>query len=129
MARTAEHEPSLGELVANLSSEVSTLVRDEMRLAQAELSRKARFAGLGAGLLGAAGVVAGLGAATLVAAAVLGLALVVPGWLAALLVGLVLLGAAATCAVIGRREIGEAMPPIPEEALQEVKADLKVMRR
>jgi len=129
MARAAEHEPTIGELVSHVTEEVSSLVRDEMRLAQVEISRKMRFAGLGAGLFGAAGVVAGLGLATLVAAAVLALALVVPAWLSALVIGVVLLATAGVCAMVGKRELADAMPPLPEEALSEVKADLRLLKR
>ena len=73
---------SVGELVTDLTDEVKRLVRDEMRLAVFELQRKGKKMGLGAGLFGAAGLFAFLGAGTLVAAAVLALALAVPGWLA-----------------------------------------------
>jgi hypothetical protein len=122
-------EPTVGELVSKISQEASTLVRDELRLAQVELSRKAKYAGLGAGLVGASGIVAGLGLACLVAAAVLGLALAVPAWLSALLVGLALFVTAGIAALMGKREISEALPPVPEEAIGELKADLKVLKR
>ena len=129
MSHTAPEDRSVGELVSKLSEEASALIRDEMRLAQVELARKARFAGLGAGLMGAAGGVAGFGIACLVASAVLGLAVAVPAWLSALLIGLGLLCVAGLAAVLGKREISAALPPLPEEALDEVKADLKLLTR
>jgi uncharacterized membrane protein YqjE len=131
MKSTAPQQPSVGELVSQLSEQASTLVRDELRLAQVELSRKARYAGMGAGLVGAAAVLAGLGAVALVAAAIFGLALdlALPAWLAALLVGAALLGLAGACAIFGKREIAEALPPVPQEALSEVKADLRLLKR
>jgi uncharacterized membrane protein YqjE len=129
MKSTAPQQPSVGELVSQLSEQASTLVRDELRLAQVELSRKARYAGMGAGLVGAAAVLAGLGAVALVAAAILGLDLALPAWLAALLVGAALLGLAGACAMVGKREIAEALPPVPQEALSEVKADLRLLKR
>ena len=63
------------KLVNDLSDQVSRLVKDELRLAKLELTAKGKRAGLGAGLAGAAGVVAFLGGATVVAALVLLLAL------------------------------------------------------
>ena len=49
-------ELSTGELVSQLSAQVSQLVRDELQLAQAELKQKGKRAGIGAGLAGAGGV-------------------------------------------------------------------------
>jgi membrane protein len=66
----------LGELVQDLSRQTSTLIRQEMRLAQAELAEKGRHAGKGAGMFGGAGLVALYGVGALIAAAILGLATV-----------------------------------------------------
>ncbi|HUR14901.1 MAG TPA: phage holin family protein [Mycobacteriales bacterium] len=128
MGRTALEESSIGELVSRLAEETSALVRDELRVAQLEMTRKGRYAGLGAGLVGAAGLVAGLALACLVAAAVLGLATALPGWLSALLVGAVLLVGAAALALVGKREIAEALPPVPEEAIAGVRLDLEALK-
>jgi hypothetical protein len=55
-------EPSIGELVRQMAEQVSTLVRDELKLAQVEMARKGTQAGLGAGLLGGGGLIALYGA-------------------------------------------------------------------
>jgi uncharacterized membrane protein YqjE len=125
----AVEEASIGELVARLSEETSTLVRDELRLAQLEMARKGKYAGLGAGLLGGGAVFALLGLGTLVAAAVLGLAEALPAWLAALIVAAALFVIAAVAALFGRKEITEAVPPVPQEALDSVKLDLAALKR
>ena len=83
---SAGEDPSAGELVSRLSSEVSQLVRDELRLAQAEMSGKAKKAGIGAGMFGAAGLLALYGGGVLITTAILALALAVDAWLAALIV-------------------------------------------
>src|SRR5215210_7066827 len=88
--RTANDRP-LGELVQDLSRQTSTLIRQEMRLAQAELAEKGRHAGKGAGMFGGAGLVALYGVGALIAAAILGLASVLDPWIAAVAVGVVLL--------------------------------------
>jgi hypothetical protein len=126
--RTPAQERSVGELVSDLTDEVKRLVRDEMRLAAFELQRKGKRMGLGAGILGAAGLLALFGAATLVAAAVLALSLAVPGWLAAVIVGAVLLLAGGLSAVLGRKQVKQAVPPLPEEAINGVKEDIEVAR-
>jgi hypothetical protein len=51
-------EASMGELMTQLSSQTSRLVRDEMRLAQKEFVESAKHAGIGAGLFSAAGIAA-----------------------------------------------------------------------
>ena len=129
--RTQERAPdssrSVGELVATVSRETSSLVRDELRLAGLEMKQKGAAAGVGAGMLGGAGLFAGLALVCLVAAAVLGLATVWPGWLAALVVAAALLAVAGTVAVLGKRRLAAAVPPVPHDALQGVKLDLDAL--
>jgi hypothetical protein len=121
-------DASLGELVASISQQTSRLVRDEMKLAQAEMAAKGKKAGLGAGLFGGAGLLSLFGLACLISAAALGLTYVVPGWAAALIVGALLFAVAGVAAMIGKREVSEATPPVPEEAVAGVKQDLQVLK-
>lgn len=134
MTRTMPTAPStddasIGELVARITAETSALVRDELKLAQAEMARKGKYAGLGAGLLGGGALFGLLGLGTLVAAAVLGLDTVLPGWAAALIVAGVLFAVAAVAALMGKKEIAAAGPPVPEEAIKSVKLDLTAIKR
>jgi len=121
-------DASLGELVASISQQTSRLVRDEMRLAQAEMAEKGKKAGLGAGLFGGAGLLSLFGLACFISAAALALTLVLPGWAAALIVGGLLFAVAGVAAMMGKREVSEATPPVPEEALASVKQDLQVLK-
>jgi hypothetical protein len=118
-------ERSIGELFSKLSNETSTLIRQEMELARAELTEKGRQAGKGAGLFGGAATVALLGAGAITAGIVLLLALLIPDWLAAILVGLVFVGVAALLGMKGRDEIQAATPPVPEETVDTVKEDVQ----
>lgn len=120
--------PSTGELVAKVSEQLSTLVRDELRLARTELTAKGKKAGLGAGLFGGAGVVAWFGVGALVAAAILGLSTALAGWLAALIVGVALLLVAGGFALTGKREISAATPAAPTEALSGIKQDVRTVK-
>jgi hypothetical protein len=115
---------SVGELVRSLSEDLTTLVRDELRLAQAEVSDKAKKAGVGIGAFGGAGVVALYGLGVLIAAAVLGLAAVVSPWLAALIVAVVLFVVAGVAALVGKKKLSQAAPPVPSRAVASVKTDV-----
>lgn len=121
-------EPSTGELVSRLSEQVSRLVRDELALARVELVEKGKRAGIGAGLFGGAGVFAGYGVGVLIVTLILVLALVWPAWLAALVVGVVLLAVAGVVALIGKKEVSQATPPVPTEAVQSAKADVQTVK-
>src|SRR6266516_2557023 len=71
-AQTAPaQERSTGELVKLMSEQVSVLVRDELKLAQTEMTRKGKQAGAGIGMLGGGGLVALYGLGCLIACVVL----------------------------------------------------------
>lgn len=119
----AERQESVGQLLQELSRDTSHLVRQEIRLAQAEMTQKAKLAGLSAGLLGAAAVLglAMLGAAT--AAMIAAIAILVPVWAAALAVtvfyGLLIGG----LALVAWRELRRASPLKPEQTVETLKDD------
>jgi hypothetical protein len=124
----SDGDKSLGELVQDLSQQTSTLIRQEMRLAQTELAEKGRHAGKGAGMFGGAGVVALYGVGALVAAAILGLATVLEPWIAAAAVGVGLLLIAGILALTGKKEIEEAVPPKPEQTIESVGQDVDTVK-
>lgn len=120
--------PSIGELVASLSEQLSQLIRNEIRLAKAEMAEKAKHAGIGIGLFVAAGALAFFGLGTLIATAILGLANAVPAWLAALIVTLVIFALAAVLVLIGKNALGRGVPPVPAKAQESVKADVAALK-
>jgi Flp pilus assembly protein TadB len=117
-------EQSTGELIKLLSEQVSTLVRDELKLAQLEMTRKGKQAGIGAGMLGGGGVLALYGIGCLIACAIIGISRVLAPWLSALVVGVALLAVAGIAALVGKSRLQQATPPVPQEAVQSVKADV-----
>ena len=123
-----ERQASTGELVRQLSEQVSSLVRDELKMARLELARKGRFAGLGMGMYGASGLVALYAIACLLAAAIIAIAGVIRPWLAALIVGLVLAVVSAVAALMGRSRMRRATPPTLEQAVEGTKADVGEVR-
>jgi uncharacterized membrane protein YqjE len=122
------HDLSTGELVKQLSEQVSVLVRDELKLAQVEMTNKGKQAGIGAGMLGGSGLIAIYGMACLIACAVIAISGAVPAWLAALIVGAALLAAAAVVALLGKRRLQQAVPPVPEQAAEGVKTDIEQVK-
>jgi uncharacterized membrane protein YqjE len=121
-------DPTLGSLVHDLATQIPELVRSELRLAQAELAEKGKRAGMGAGMFGAAGILALFGVATLIAAAVLALSLVMAAWLAAVIVGAVLLAGAGVAALQGKSKVSEATPAAPERAIAGLKEDVQTVK-
>ena len=122
-----EHDPrdrGIGELVKDLASQTSTLVRQELRLAQAEVTQTGKLAGKGAGLLGGAAVAALLGLGALTAVLIVALDAALPLWLAALIVTLLWLAVAAVLAVAGRNALQSATPPAPQ-TVETVKEDIQ----
>jgi MFS family permease len=117
-------EATMADLVKRVSTDVSTLVRDELALAKLELANKGKQAGLGAGLLGGGGVMAWFGVGALVAAAILGLATVLDGWAAALIVAGALFLLAGLLALLGRGRLMRGIPPVPQETLASIRADV-----
>lgn len=85
-------ERSLGELFADLSRELGTLVRNEAELAKTELTSKAGRIGKSLAALAVGGAVLYAGVLAVMAAVILLLATIgVPIWISALLVGAVVL--------------------------------------
>ncbi len=118
----------LGALVAQLSQQTSELVRSELRLAQAEMTVKGKRAALGLGMFGGAGLLAFFGLGVLITAAVLGLAEALPGWLSALIVAVVLFAIAGVVALAGKKNVTEATPAKPEQAIVGIKDDFTTVK-
>ncbi|MFC0627494.1 phage holin family protein [Kribbella deserti] len=118
----------VGALVGQLSADVSRLVRDELQLAKLELKEKGKEAGIGLGLFGGAGTIALYGLGALITAGILGLAQAVPAWLSALIVAVVLFVVAVVAALLGKRHVAEAAPPMPEHAVEGVHSDIEALK-
>ena len=102
-------QPTLGELIARISENISALVRGEIDLAKAKGQRMAKEMGLGAGLLGAAGVLALFIFGLLLGAMTAALSNVMPLWAAFLVVALILTVIAVPMALIGIKRLKAAM--------------------
>ena len=118
-------ERPIGDLLKQLSQETTTLVKQELDLAKAEVAQKGQQAGKGAGMFGGAGVVGFLALAALTAALIMAIDKAMPNWAAALVVAAVYAAVAGVLALQGRNKLKEATPPVPEQAVESVKEDVQ----
>jgi membrane protein len=122
--RNTQDDQPISDLVRQLSEQTSSLVRKELQLAQLEMTEKGKRAAIGAGLFGGAGVTVLFGVGALIAAVILLLATALAAWLSALIVAVVLLAAGGIAALIGKKQVQQAVPPEPEQAIQSTKRDV-----
>jgi len=115
----------IGELLKRLSTETSTLVKQELDLAKAEMAQKGKRAGVGAGFVGASGVVGLLALGALTTTLIAALDLAMPLWLAALIVTLVYGAIAGVLALKGKNKVQQATPAAPEQTVETVKEDVQ----
>jgi len=118
-------EHGTGELLKELSDHTTTLVRQEIELAKAELGEKGKKAGIGAGMFGGAGLFGLFALAALTTCIIAALDSAMPLWLAALIVAVVYGAIGAVLALQGRNKVQEAGPPVPEQASESVKEDVQ----
>src|SRR5690349_15347227 len=120
-----QQEKPIGELVKSLSEQTSALVRQEVELAKAELTEKGKKAGLGAGMFGGAGLLGFYAFGAFTACLILAIATALPGWLAALIVTALYGAVAGLLALGGKTKVQEAAPPVPEQAVDSTKRDVR----
>jgi uncharacterized membrane protein YqjE len=116
------------ELVKDISDQATRLVRSEIELAKAELAAKGKQAGIGAGMLGGAGLLAVVGLGALTAAAIAALATAMPTWAAALIVAAVYFAVAGIAALLGKGRVQKAAPPLPERAIDSARTDIQTTK-
>jgi putative superfamily III holin-X len=120
-------EPTVGQLVANASRDLSALVRSELKLAQAELKASAQAVGVGAGMFGAAGFLGLLAIVLLSIAAAYGL--VATGLhpaIAFLIVAGAYLLIAAILVLVGVRQVKKAKGP--QRAIETSKESVETLK-
>lgn len=116
-------EQPMGELFKQLSDDLSTLVRQELKLAQVEMTEKGKKAGVGVGMFGGAGIVGLLALGAFTTCLIAALATGMEVWIAALIVTVVYGAIAGVLALSGKHRVSEATPPLPEQTIETVKED------
>jgi uncharacterized membrane protein YqjE len=114
----------IGELVKELSSQTSTLVRQEIELARAELQQKGKLAGKGVGMLGGAAMAALLAVGALTAGLIALLDREMATWVAALIVMALWAVVALVLATAGQKSLQKATPPAPQ-TVETVKEEIQ----
>src|SRR3954451_5106250 len=117
-------EQGIGELVKDLADQTSTLVRQEIKLAQAEVTQKGKTAGKGAGMLAGAAVFGLLALGALTAALIALLDKAMATWVAALIVMALWVIVALVLAKAGQKSLQQATPPAPQ-TVETVKEDIQ----
>lgn len=120
-------ERSIGELFSELASETSELIRQEVALAQAEMTQKATKIGKNVGFLAIGGFVANAALLAIVAAIIAGLANFMAVWLSALIVGIIVGIAAAILISVGLKNLKDTDLK-PKETVETLKEDAKWLK-
>jgi hypothetical protein len=119
---------SLGDLFSELTSELRTLVRQELELAKIEMSRKASRVGKDVAFLALGGAVAYAGFLVLLSMLVIALAYAIPLWLSALLVGALTAGIGYFLIEKGRTRLKQEDIK-PEQTIETLKEDKEWAKR
>jgi hypothetical protein len=120
-------DASVGDLIGNISNDLSQLFRQEVELAKAELKQEAGKAGKAAGMLSGAGLAGYLTVVLLTAALVAALSNVMdPGW-AALIVAVIWAAIGAVLFVVGRNRL-KAVDPMPRRTVETIKEDAQWLK-
>jgi hypothetical protein len=127
--RSENDKRSLAELTRQLSDQATVLARQEVELAKAEMTMKARRLGIGAGAFGAAGLVGLFAVGALTATLILALATAMDAWLAALIVAAAYGAIAGIFALVGKGRMESGTPPVPERAIDSTKQDVEHVKR
>lgn len=129
MSRDGELDPdsekTLAELTRQLADQSTALAQKEIELAKAELTSKGKRLGIGAGSFGAAGLLAFYAFGALTTTLILAIATVLDGWLGALIISVIYAAIAGVLALLGKKKVDEATPPIPEQAIESTKDDIE----
>ena len=121
-------EHSTGDLVKQLSQQVTTLVRQEVELAKVEMGEKGKKAGVGLGMFGGAGVAGLLALWSLTFCVIYALDKGMPLWAAALIVAVIWGAVAGVLALQGREKVKEVGKPVPEQTAESVKEDVEWLK-
>ena len=121
---STKDDPSVAELVKQLSEQSSALARKEVELAKLEMTEKAKRTGIGAGMFGGAGMIGVAAFGALTACFILALNLAVAGWAAALIVAGAYALIAGGLVLTGKSNLQKGTPPAPQQAVESTKEDV-----
>jgi uncharacterized membrane protein YqjE len=121
---TAPPEPSLGELIAKTTTDLSALMRDEVELAKVELKEEATAYGKASAMLGAAGLFGYLALTLLAFAGAWGLSEIVPEGVAFLIVAVIVGIVAFVLFSTGKKRLA-SLSPVPTQTVETIQEDVQ----
>lgn len=122
-----ENERSLGQLLTDITNDLSTLLRKEIQLARVETMEKASQATQSIVLMVAGGLVAYTGVIALVIGIIVALANWMPLWVSALIVGVLLAIVGFVLIQSGRNSLKQ-MSVMPEKTIESIKEDAEMVK-
>ena len=122
--REARERPTQ-ELLRELSDQTTTLIRKEIELAKVEFDAKRKRATAGAGMFGGAALFGLFAFGALTECLIAVLATFMATWLAALVVAVVYGAIAGVLALSGKKQVAQATPPVPVQAVETTKEDVE----
>ncbi|MCO8271256.1 phage holin family protein [Actinoplanes sp. TRM 88003] len=120
-------ETSVGEMIGNISNDLSQLFRQEVELAKAELKQEAAKAGKAGGMLGGAAFAAYLAIVLLSFALVFALDAVMPAGWAALIVAVLWAAIGGALYVVGKNKL-KTVDPVPRRTVDTLKEDAQWLK-
>ncbi|HET8983181.1 MAG TPA: phage holin family protein [Pedococcus sp.] len=120
-------ERTLGQLVADATQDISTIVRSEIALAKAEVTAEAKIAGKGAGMLAGAAFVGLLGLIFLFHTLANVLAVWLPLWAGYLITTVVLFLLAAILGLVGKNSMSKVKPK-PERTIKNAQETIEAIK-
>ena len=125
--QVVKDERSIGELFSELANETGELIRQEVALAQVEITQKASKIGKNVGFLAVGAFIANAALLSIVAALIAGLANFIPLWLSALIVGILIGIVAAVLISMGLKNL-KNIDLKPKETVETLKEDAKWLK-
>ena len=123
-----KEDRSIGELFSELAGETSLLIRQEISLAQTEMTQKAVTVGKNVGFLAVGGAIGYIALMAIVAAIIIGLAYFIPLWLSALIVGAVI-GIAAAVMISSALKSLKNANLAPQQTIETLKEDAEWLKK
>lgn len=121
-------DQSIGDLFSQLANETSLLIRQEISLAQTEMTQKAVTVGKNVGFLAVGGAIGYIALMAIVAAMIVGLANFIPLWLSALIVGIVIAVVAAILISSAIKSLKNA-DLAPQQTIETLKEDAQWLKK
>lgn len=123
------YDRSFGDLLKDLVTDLSVLVRQEIALARVEMTEKAKLYARASAMLMVAVVLAFFAVGVLTACIILAIHLALAAWLAALIVGAAYLLLAGILVLVGAARLRQAGKPVPEQTIETIKEDVSWARQ